>query len=85
MQPTESIKIDLPVDIIASMNEAMAAGGYHTPSEIICTALMQWRLQRQWAINDLRRLVDEGIASGIAPDSTIEDIIAEAKRRQQKS
>ena len=82
MQPTQPVEFNLPQDLIASLNEAVASGQYYAPDEIVLIALEEWRLRQQILRERLRALVEEGIASGRAEPFTLEELLAEARRRR---
>ena len=68
----DKISIALPHDMVADVKAAVAQGEYATTSEVIRDALRDWRLKRKVEaldIEDLRRLVQEGISSGPSVDA----------------
>lgn len=82
MPGVEKITIALTPDLAASVHEAVESGGYASTSEVIREALRDWREKRrehEEQLNEIRRLVDEGIQSGISPRK-VGDIIAELER-----
>jgi antitoxin ParD1/3/4 len=63
----EKVSIALTPEMAAVVREAVATGEYASASEVMRDALHDWRVrraQRQQAIDELRRLWDEGLASG---------------------
>lgn len=79
----ERISISLTPDLAAIVQEAVEKDGYASTSEVVREALRDWRAKRaakQQAIEEVRRLWDEGIASGVSP-LTVQDILAETKRK----
>ena len=82
MQSVESIEIKLPKDVIESLEAAVASGQYHGASEIVLSALEQWRIRQRIMRDELGKLWDEGIASGWAEPFTLEELLAEAHARQ---
>jgi antitoxin ParD1/3/4 len=84
MSNVEKISIALTQDMLATVREAVTCGDYATSSEVVRDALRDWKLRRtleQQQIEDVRRLVDEGIASGFKPHDGMESIKAEGRRR----
>jgi antitoxin ParD1/3/4 len=67
MANVEKINIALPADMAALVRSAVETGDYASSSEVIREALREWkarRAARSDAINEIRRLWDEGIWSG---------------------
>lgn len=59
------------------IEKAVESGQFASASEVVRTALRKWATDEE-----LGRLWDEGIASGfMAPEKTMKDIKAEARRR----
>jgi antitoxin ParD1/3/4 len=72
MGKVEKISIALPNDMIADLKAAVDRGEYATTSEVVREALRDWRLKRkveELDIEDLRRLVREGVESGPSIDA----------------
>jgi antitoxin ParD1/3/4 len=72
MGKVEKISIALPHDMVADMKAAVDRGEYATTSEVVREALRDWRLKRkveELDVEDLRRLVQEGIDSGPSVDA----------------
>ena len=70
MSGVEKITIALTPDLAASVQEAVESGGYASTSEVIREALRDWREKRrshEQQLNELRKLWDEGIQSGVSP------------------
>jgi Arc/MetJ-type ribon-helix-helix transcriptional regulator len=74
MQPTEPVQLHLPKDIITSMNEAVAAGQYNTPGEIVLAALLQWQLEREAFARRIRTAWQEGMDSPRTPYASIKQM-----------
>lgn len=74
---TEKISVSVTDDHARLLQDAVKSGDYASSSEVIREALREWKARRL-----LGRLWDEGIASGTAPDTTMDDIKAEARRRR---
>jgi antitoxin ParD1/3/4 len=71
MGAIEKTTISLPGEMLAEIKAAVAAGDYANASEVVRDALRQWQRSRTViALNDdeLRRLVEEGRASGAPVD-----------------
>ena len=67
MSSVERITISLPDEMVSEIKSAIEAGEFTNVSEVVRDALRQWRRARAViALNDeeLRRLVEEGRASG---------------------
>jgi len=72
MGKIEKISIALPHEMIADVKAAIKRGEYATASEVIREALRDWSLKRKVEalnVDDLRRLVQEGIDSGPSLDA----------------
>jgi antitoxin ParD1/3/4 len=71
MANVEKISVALTPEMAATMRQVVEAGEYASASEVMREALREWKLrrtQREKAVEELRRLWDEGIASGPAVD-----------------
>lgn len=67
----EKLSITLTREMASSLRQVVEAGEYASTSEVIREALREWKLRRTGrdeAIAELRRLWDEGVASGPAVD-----------------
>jgi antitoxin ParD1/3/4 len=72
MGKIEKISIALPHDMVADVKAAVEQGEYATTSEVIREALRDWQLKRKIEsldVDELRRLVREGIDSGPSIDA----------------
>ena len=81
----EKISISLTPDLAAILQEAVEKDGYASTSEVVREALRDWRNKRaarQQAIEEVRRLWDEGIASGQSDFHSVKEIIADARARK---
>lgn len=86
MPGIERLTIALPEPLAAELRQVVEAGEYASASEVIRDALRTWKLkraERQAAIEELRRLWDEGVRSGPGRGLSLEDIKAEGRRRLQ--
>jgi antitoxin ParD1/3/4 len=84
----EKISISLTPDLVAILQEAVEKDGYASTSEVVREALRDWRAKRiakQQAIEEVRRLWDEGIASGRSGFHSVEEIIADARARKARN
>jgi antitoxin ParD1/3/4 len=84
MSKIEKVSVALTSEQIASLKAAVETGEYATTSEIIREALRDWQARRELHNEDmkrLRRLWDEGLASGPGQFHDIADLKAEARRR----
>ena len=81
------VQVTLPEELDAEVKDAVARGEYKSEDEAICAAVSDWREQRMVeaiGVDELRRLVEEGIASGPGRFASIEEIKAEARKRFDK-
>lgn len=80
----EKISVALTPELAATVRQAVASGGYASTNEVIHEALRDW--QRRRAVDaaltlELRRLWQEGIASGSAEPLEVAAIKREARAR----
>jgi len=71
MSKVEKVSVALTPEMAAMMREAVETGEYASASELMREALRDWRsrrIQREQAVEELRRQWDIGIASGPAQD-----------------
>ena len=76
--------ITLSPELAQAVDDVVAAGEYASASEVIRDALRQWKDRRDlfgYTIEELRRLVQEGIDSGPGRFASMDEIKAEARRR----
>jgi antitoxin ParD1/3/4 len=84
MPNIEKISVALTPEMAELVRQAVATGEYASNSEVIRDALREWKRRRhlqQEEIEELRRLWQEGIASGPGRLGDIEAIKHEARRR----
>jgi antitoxin ParD1/3/4 len=84
MAGVAKISVALTPELQELVQDAVTTGDYASTSEVIREALRDWKEHRERkraAIADLRRLWDEGIASGPAEEKDIKEILAEARRQ----
>lgn len=83
MAGVSKVSVALTPELHDLVQDAVAAGDYASTSEVVREALRDWKERRERkraAIAELRRLWDEGIASGPGKHLDIEGIKAEARR-----
>ena len=83
MADLDTRSITLSPDLATAIDEAVEAGDYTSASEVIGDALRGWKERREllgYSVDELRRLVQEGIDSGPSV-MTMDEIKAEARRR----
>jgi antitoxin ParD1/3/4 len=84
MPGVAKVSVALTPELHDLVQDAVSGGDYASTSEVIREALRDWkerREQKQRLIVELRRLWDEGIASGPAAPLDIEAIKREGRRR----
>ena len=85
MANVEKLSIALTADMAATVRKAVASGDYASVSEVVREALRDWQAKRavgQDVARELRRLWDEGLASGPAEPLDMAAIKREARRRR---
>jgi antitoxin ParD1/3/4 len=86
MTDIQKVSVALTREQVAALKAAVETGEYATTSEIVREALRDWQFKRSLRredINRLRRLWDEGKASGSPEPFDIRRTIAAAKRRKK--
>jgi antitoxin ParD1/3/4 len=84
MPQVEKMSIALTPELAAAVRAAVANGEYVSSSEVVREALRDWQLRRslhQKELEDLRRLWQEGIESGLGTRADMQAIKTEARRR----
>lgn len=84
MASVEKVSVALTSEQISALKAAVDAGEYATTSEIVREAVRDWQLKRelrQEDINRLRRMWDEGVASGSAGEMNMNRLRKEARER----
>lgn len=74
MSTVEKISVALPSEMVAALRAAVDSGEYSSASEVIREALRGWKLKRKveaLELDELRRLVQEGIESGPGVDAEL--------------
>jgi antitoxin ParD1/3/4 len=82
MAQVEKVSIAVTPEMAAMLRRAVASGEYASSSEVVREALRDWkerRTLRNEAVSELRRLWDEGLASGEPVDG--EDAFARIKAK----
>ena len=72
MANVEKLSVALTPDMVAEVRAAVEGGDYGSVSEVVRDALRDWRLRRKiesLETEELRRLVQEGIDSGLGLDA----------------
>lgn len=84
MSESERITVSLPRDVMERLRHAVAAGEFATVSDAVEAAVMLWETEQRMPDIDadtLKRMVEEGIASGEPVEMSIDDIKARARVR----
>jgi antitoxin ParD1/3/4 len=79
-----AIEVVLPPELQSAVNDAVARGEYASVSEVIRDAVAEWKTRRwedEIPVERLRELVREGLDSGPGRFNSIDEILAEARRR----
>lgn len=82
MAKDESLTVTLPADLADRIRRAVEAGAYASPGEVVREALADWSDKRRLgeeAMDDLRRLWQDGLNSGPAKDGPA--VMAALRRR----
>jgi len=84
----QTLRISFPEELETEIAAAVACGEFESEDDVIRAAVAQWRTERlveRTDVEELRRLWREGVDSGSGRFGSIEDIKAEARRRQSQS
>jgi len=79
-----TVTVELSEETAQDVEAAIACGDYADAEDVVQEALVIWRRRRQKEIERLRRLWEEGLASGEPKPFTrdvVDDIIARGKAR----
>ncbi len=71
MSNVQKVSVALTPEIVAMLREAVDTGEYTSTSEVVREALRAWKLRRaahEMEVSELRKLWNEGIASGSSVD-----------------
>ncbi len=88
MSTVEKITIALTPEMASSVRNAVESGEYASTSEAIRDAVRQWQERRDlmgYSVDELRKLVKEGLSSGKSPQATMTALKAKARRRLKSS
>jgi antitoxin ParD1/3/4 len=80
----ETLTIDLPEDLAAALRASVERGEFASASDAVTLALdslLGYPADDPAQTERLRRLVEEGIASGVSELRTMDEILADARRR----
>ena len=86
MSKAKKMDVVLAPEIAAAVEEAVSSGEYASASEVIADALLEWQINRAGeglSVEELRRLVQEGIDSGPGREISINEIKEEVRRRTE--
>jgi antitoxin ParD1/3/4 len=86
MANVEKVSVALTQDMAVMVRQAVESGEYASSSEVIRDALRDWKAKRalaQYQIDELRRLVAEGIASGSTVWGGVDATLAEVRKRSK--
>jgi antitoxin ParD1/3/4 len=88
MARVEKISISLTGDLADMVREAVASGDFASASEVIRHALREFEpryREEQARLIELRRLIQEGVDSGVSEAHRSADEIIAAGRRRRRS
>ena len=88
MPHVEKMSVALTPEMAEMVRQAVETGEYASSSQVVREALRAWKHRRdfnQTGLEELRRLWTEGLHSGPGRYTTIQEIIAEARRRAPES
>lgn len=88
MSNVEKMSVALTLEMAEMVRRAVETGEYASSSEVVREALRDWKHRRdfnQAGLDELRRLWTEGLQSGPGRYATIQEVIAEARRRTLES
>jgi antitoxin ParD1/3/4 len=80
----EKVSVALTSDMATMVKQAVESGEYASSSEVVREALRDWKTKRAFAqhqIDELRRLVADGLASGSRPWLGADAMLEEIQRR----
>ena len=70
MADLEDINVALPTEMVSVMEAAVRSGEYTTTGDVVRDALRDWKLKRRPGdVGELRRLVEQGVASGASVEA----------------
>ncbi|MER8371948.1 type II toxin-antitoxin system ParD family antitoxin [Mesorhizobium sp. M1406] len=83
MGQVDKRSITLSPELAQAVDDVVAAGEYASASEVIRDALRQWKDRRDlhgYTVEELRKLVQEGIDSGRGQFASMDEIKVEARK-----
>jgi putative addiction module CopG family antidote len=87
MATVAKISVALPPEMLSLVRDVVDAGEYASSSEVVRDALREWQMKRamrQYALEEVRRLWNEGVASGAGRAVAFADIKRKARARLQR-
>jgi antitoxin ParD1/3/4 len=84
MANIEKVSVALTGEQVSALKAAVETGEYATTSEIVREAIRDWQLKRELRQEDikrLRRMWDQGVASGSAGELDMKKLRREARTR----
>lgn len=81
MAAAETITIALSPEPTGAIRDAVASGEYASANDVVREALSAWTMARTPHDDDIRRLWDEGLASGSGRFADLDALMREARRR----
>ena len=87
MSEIETITVFLPRSVADEVRRSVERGQFSSHSQAVQVALREWQERHapeDYAVDELRRLVEEGIASGPSQIGTMVELKAEARRRMDR-
>jgi len=88
MASAETITVALSPEMAGFVRRAVEAGEYASSDDAIREALQEWKDRREplgYTVEELRKLVREGIDSGPSPYASMDEVKTEARRRLETS
>ena len=82
MPVAERVTITMPADLVKTLRQTVAAGGYASTSEVVREALRDWVRNRDAELRDLEALrsaIKAGLDSG--PGIPADEVFAELRNR----
>ena len=84
MSDTETVTIALPREMADDLRQVVDAGEFASRDEAVQEAVREWQERRgaaAYTTEELRALVEDGLASGPTRFTSLEEVKAEARRR----
>ncbi len=84
MATVEKITIALTQEQAAFLRNAVDAGEFASTSEAVRDAVREWKERRDllgYSVDELRRMAEDGLASGPSQLKSMAEVKAEARRR----